>query len=319
MSRGRPRARLGPAALLAAALVAAPLAHAQQTRTTHVVDDIYMITGAGGNVTVSLGDDGVLVVDAGAARMSDALIAAIRELSDQTIRYVVNTSALPGHTGGNPALRSAGDTFTGGNATVVGGVDEGASVIAHENTLHRLAGGPDATPAEWPTDTFYVDTHDLYFNGEPVEMRHQPAAVDDTNLIVHFRRSDVVSTGDVFRLDSYPVIDLDNGGSIDGILDALNGLVELAIPDTLAEGGTLLVPGHGRICDEGDLVRYRDMITIIRDRVQALLDEGRTLEEVKAARPSYEYDSRYGATSGAWTTEMFIEAVYESLAADTAR
>lgn len=318
MRRGRIRARLEPAALLAAVLAAAPLAHAQQTRTTHVVDDIYMITGAGGNVTVSLGDDGVLVVDAGAAQMSDALIAAIRELSDRTIRYVVNTSALSEHTGGNPAVRSAGDTFTGGNATVVGGVDEGASVIAHENTLHRLAGGPDAAPAEWPTDTFYVDTHDLYFNGEPVEMTYQPAAVDDTNLIVHFRRSDVVSTGDVFRLDSYPVIDLDNGGSIDGILDALNGLVELAIPDTLAEGGTLLVPGHGRICDEGDLVRYRDMITIIRDRVQALLDEGRTLEEVQAERPSYEYDSRYGSTSGAWTTQMFIEAVYESLAADTA-
>ena len=164
-----------------------------------------------------------------------------------------------------------------------------------------------------PTETFYVDKVDLYFNGEPVELLLSAGRVDDTNVAVHFRRSDVLVTGDVFRLDSYPVIDLDNGGSIQGVLDALNSFIELTVSDTLSEGGTLIVPGHGRICDEADLVRYRDMLTIIRDRIQALKEDGKTLAQIKAAKPTLDYDSRYGTTSGAWTTEKFIDAVYASL------
>src|SRR3970282_663780 len=120
---------------------------------------------------------------------------------------------------------------------------------------------------------------------------YQPNAVDDTNLIVHFRRSDVISTGDIFRLDGYPVIDLENGGSIDGVLAALNGLVDLAVSDVLSEGGTLLIPGHGRICDEADLVRYRDMLTIVRDRIRTLVGRGRTLDESKARRPTLDSSS----------------------------
>jgi cyclase len=284
-----------------------------QTRTTHVVDGIYMITGAGGNVTVSVGKNGIMLIDAGAEGMSDALLAAIREISDGPIRYIINTSAHPEHTGGNADVRLAGQTFTGGNATVVGGVDVGAAVVGHERTLFKLASLPGLAPDALPTETFYVAKHDLYFNNEPVEMMYQPGATDDTNLIVHFRRSDVISTGDIFRLDSYPVIDLDSGGSIDGVLAALNRLVDLAVSDTLAEGGTLIVPGHGRICDEGDLVRYRDMVTVIRDRIKAMADRGKSLAEVKAAQPTLDYDSRWGATSGDWTTDMFIEAVYNSL------
>jgi glyoxylase-like metal-dependent hydrolase (beta-lactamase superfamily II) len=283
------------------------------TRTTHVVGGIYMISGAGGNVTVSVGDSGILIVDAGAADASDALLAAIHDISDKPLRYIVNSSALPEHSGGNAAIRVAGQTFTGGNATVVGGVDEGAAIVGHERTLFRLADLPDVPPAALPTETFFVSKHDLYFNDEPVELMYQPSAVDDTNVIVHFRRSDVISTGDIFRMDSYPFIDLENGGSIDGVLDSLNFFIELAVSDTLAEGGTLIVPGHGRVCDEGDLVRYRDMVTIIRDRIKAMVAAGKTLQQVKASRPTLDSASRWGATSGPWTTDMFIEAVYNSL------
>jgi glyoxylase-like metal-dependent hydrolase (beta-lactamase superfamily II) len=315
MSAGARRAAFrGLGALgIAVALIASPNAQAQDTRTTHVVDGIYLITGAGGNVTVSVGESGILVVDSGSPEMSDALLAAVRAISDETIRYVVNTSALPEHTGGNATIRLAGDTFTGGNATVVGGVDVGAAIVAHENTLLRLTALTSLPFDALPTETFFVPKLDLYFNAEPVELMYQPNAVDDTNLVVHFRRSDVISTGDIFRLDSYPVIDLESGGSIDGIIAALNGLVDLAVSDTLAEGGTLIIPGHGRICDEADLVRYRDMVTIIRDRIRTLVGRGRTLDEIKAAQPTLDYDSRFGSTAGPWTTDLFIEAVYRSL------
>jgi glyoxylase-like metal-dependent hydrolase (beta-lactamase superfamily II) len=271
-----------------------------------------MIAGAGGNVTVSTGDSGIMVVDSGSAAMGDALLAAIREISGGPIRYILNTSVAPDHIGGNQTLRRAGATFTGGNATVVGGVDVGAAIVAHEAALLRLAGSSVPTEAQ-PTETFYVQKVDFYFNGEPVEAMYQPNAGDDTNVVVHFRRSDVISTGDVFRLDSYPVVDVENGGTIDGVLDALNGIIDLAVTQVLSEGGTLIIPGHGRVCDEADVVRYRDMVTIIRDRVQALVDRGQSLEQVKAARPSLDYDSRYGAATSEWTSDDFIEAVYRSL------
>ena len=308
--------KLGCLTLLALASYAVS---AQALRTTHVVGGIYLISGAGGNVTISVGDSGIMVVDSGSAELSADLLDAIEAVSDGTIRYVVNTSLHPDHVGGNAAVRAAGDTFTGGNATVVGGVDEGAAVVGHESMLMRMAMSSEYGPELQPTETFFVPRLDLYFNNEPVEIIYQPNANDDTNVIVHFRRSDVIATGDVFRLDGYPVIDLEHGGSIQGVLASLNRLVELAVSDTLAEGGTLIIPGHGRICDEGDLVRYRDMLTVIRDRVQAWIDRGDSLSEIKRAGPSFEYDSRYGATRGEWTTEMFIEAVYASLMADAER
>lgn len=285
-----------------------------ETRTTHVAGNIHVITGAGGNVTVSVGESGIWLVDAGAADTADDLLAAIDALSDGTIRYIVNTSVLPEHMGGNPAVRAAGDTFTGGNATVVGGVDEGAEIIGHENALLRLAMA--GTPSNrLPTETFFVPRLDKYFNGEPLEIFHRPNAVDDTNLVIHFRRSDVIATGDVFRLDRYPTIDLANGGSIGGILDTLNWLVDLAVTDKLAEGGTLLVPGHGRIADEGDLVRYRDMLTVIRDRVAAMIERNRSLREILRAGLTLEYESRWGRDPD-WTGEDFVTAVYESLLND---
>ncbi len=281
------------------------------TRTTHVAGNVHMITGTGGNVAVSVGDTGVLLVDAGSADAAPELLAAIESLSDSTIQFIVNTSVAEDRIGGNLLIRGAGDTFTGGNATVVGGVDEGAEVIGHENALLRLslAGIP---PERLPTETFFVPKLDKYFNGEPVEIYYRPRAVDDTNLVVHFRRSDVIVTGDVFRLDRYPTIDLEHGGSIDGILDTLNWLVDLAVTDKLAEGGTLLVPGHGRIADEGDLVRYRDMLTVIRDRVNTMIQRGHSLRDVQRMDLTLEYESRWGRDRD-WTGDDFVAAVYQSL------
>lgn len=311
--------RNGPFAIVAAGIVsiagtlgAASAAHAQ-LRTTHVAGNIYMITGAGGNVAVSVGTSGIMVVDSGSAAAAEALLAEIRKTSHSALRYIINTSVAPEHTGGNQRLRSAGATFTGGNATVVGGVDVGAAIVAHEAALLRVSEAGGVPVEAQPTETFYVPKYDLYFNGEPVELQHQRNALDDTNVTVHFRRSDVIVTGDIFRMDGYPVIDLGHGGSIDGVLNALNSFIDLAVSDTLAEGGTLLIPGHGRICDEGDLVRYRDMVTIIRDRIDALKKNGKTLAQVKAAKPTLDYDSRWGRATGPWTTDMFIDAVYASV------
>ncbi len=284
----------------------------QSLRTTHVEGPIWLISGAGGNVVVSAGDNGILLVDSGSAEYSADLLQEIESISDGTIRYIVNTRLHPDRVGGNAALRAAGDTFTGGNATQIGGVDVGAAVIGHENLMLRMVLDADYDAGLQPTETFFVPRFDLYFNSEPVEVIHQPNAIDDTNLIVHFRRSDVIAAGDVFRLDSWPYIDLDNGGSIDGVLDSLNDLVDLAVADTLSEGGTLIVPGRGRICDEGDLVRYRDMVTVIRDRIRTWMDRGMSLDEIRQAEPAFEYESRYGRRDD-WTAEMFIEAVYLSL------
>ncbi len=285
----------------------------QSLRTTHVEGPIWLISGAGGNVVVSAGDNGILLVDSGSAEYSADLLRAIESISDGTIRYIVNTRLHPDRVGGNAAIRAAGDTFTGGNATQIGGVDVGAAVIGHENLLLRMVLDADFGVELQPTETFFVPRFDLYFNNEPVEVIYQPNAMDDTNSVVHFRRSDVIAAGDVFRLDSWPYIDLDNGGSIEGVLDALNNLLDIAIADTLSEGGTLIVPGHGRICDESDLLRYRDMVTIVHDRIRAWMDRGMSLEEIKQAEPAFEYDSRYGQGRDDWTTEMFVEAVYLSL------
>jgi len=154
---------------------------------------------------------------------------------------------------------------------------------------------------------------EFFFNGEPVFMYHVPAAHTDGDSIVFFRRSDVIATGDVYRTDSYPVVDLEKGGTVQGVIDALNLVLDLAVPAHHEEGGTFIVPGHGRISDEFDVLEYRDMVTIIRDRIQAMISKGMTLDQVKAARPTRDYDPRYGAATGAWTTDKFIEAVYRSL------
>jgi glyoxylase-like metal-dependent hydrolase (beta-lactamase superfamily II) len=169
-------------------------------------------------------------------------------------------------------------------------------------------------PSEyWPTDTFSTPKKELFINGEGIQIIHEPAAHTDGDTIIFFRRSDVISTGDVFIKTGYPVVDIANGGSINGIIKALNEIIDLAIPREKQEGGTMIIPGHGRLCDEADVVEYRDMLTIIRDRVQDMIKKGMTLEQVEAARPTLDYDPLYGSASGPVTTKMFVENVYYSL------
>jgi cyclase len=283
-----------------------------------VQGNVYMLVGMGGNVTLQIGDEGVLFVDTQYAQLSDKILKAVRQLSNKPIRYVINTNVDADHTGGNENIRKAGSTIAGGNfAGNIADAGEGAGIIAHENVLNRMS-SPTGTQAStpyggWPTDTFFTKKKELFFNGEAIQVLHQPAAHTDGDSIVFFRRSDVISTGDVFNTTGYPVIDMDKGGGINGILDALNYIIDLAVPREKQEGGTMIIPGHGRLCDEADVVEYRDMLTIVRDRIQDMVQKGMTLPQVKTAKPTRDYDARYGADSGPWTTDMFVEAVYQTL------
>jgi glyoxylase-like metal-dependent hydrolase (beta-lactamase superfamily II) len=288
-----------------------------EIHTLHVRDDIYMLVGAGGNITVQLGEDGVLLVDTQYAPLSDRIIDAIAELSDKPIRYIIDTHYHPDHVGGNENLRLAGNTVVGGNMPgAVPYSGDGAQVVAHENVLLRLSGamGGDASPSGlWPTNTFFNDEKRIYYNGEGIRIIHMPAAHTDGDVIVFFRRSDVIAVGDVFRTTGYPVIDLAGGGSYEGTVDALNYVKNLIIPVYGQDGGTLVIPGHGRLSGFGDVLDFREMVIVIHDRLRSMIDAGMTLEEVKAAQPTKDYDPVYGATTGFWTTENFIEAAYRSL------
>jgi len=306
-------------ALAAMGWMATPQNQTFENVEVHVLPvqgNVYMLVGAGGNITVQAGNEGVLLVDTSFEQMSDKVVAAIRNLSDKPIRYIINTHAHPDHVGGNAPIAKLGMTIAGGNMGT--GASNSAAIIAHENVLNRMSAptGQQAptVSAAWPTDTYFTKKKELFFNGEPIEIFHEPSAHTDGDSLVFFRHSDVISAGDLFVTTTYPVIDLQRGGNIQGIIGALNHILDIAIPKEKQEGGTYVIPGHGRLCDEADVLEYRDMVTIIRDRIQDLVKKGMTLDQVKAARPTLDYDGRYGAKTGFWTTDMFIEAVYRSLA-----
>ena len=272
-----------------------------------VQGNVYMLVGAGGNIAVQIGDEGVLVVDTGLAAMSDKVLAAIKKLSPKPIRYVINTHLHPDHTGGNEVIAKAGSTTAGGTATI----------MSHENTLSRMSaplGKPGAAaPGMWPTDTFFPEEKDFFFNDEAVMLYHDPAAHTDGDAIVFLRRSDVVVAGDIFITTGYPVIDSQSGGSVQGVIAGLNRILDLTVPRHEQEGGTYVIPGHGHLCDESEVLEYRDMVVIIKDRIEDMVKRGLTVEQVKAAKPTLDYDLHYGADSGPWTTAMFIEAVYNDV------
>lgn len=285
-----------------------------------VQGNVYLLAGAGGNVTVQVGRSGVLVVDTGSAQKTGKILAAVRKLSDKPVRYIINTQADDDHTGGNENFAKTFGSVT--TVSVVNTPGSSASqtvqIYAHDNVLARMSatnGGHPARPGTaWPTETYIGDEKELYFNGEAVLMYHIAAAHTDGDTIVQFRGSDVVAAGDILDMMRYPVIDLRRGGSIQGVIDGLNRILDIAVPAHHEEGGTYVIPGHGRLCDEFDVVEYRDMVTIIRDRIRALIKKGMTLEQVKAARPTRDYDPEFGSNVSAWTTDMFVEAAYRSLA-----
>jgi glyoxylase-like metal-dependent hydrolase (beta-lactamase superfamily II) len=277
-----------------------------------VQGNVYLLAGGGANMTVQAGDDGVLLVDAGDGKATDKVIAAIRKLSNKPIRFIVDTNANLDHMGGNESLAALGKAAGGGRASDSGG--PGAMVFAQQKVLAAVSapsGQKGLMPVGgWPTES-YPEWKELSLNNEAIQIFHVPAAHSDGDSLVFFRRSDVIATGDIFVTTTFPVID--RGGSINGVIAGLNRILEITIPKDWQEGGTMVIPGHGRICDEADVVEYRDMVTIIRDRIQDLIKKGMTLDQVKAARPTLEYDSRYGSDSGRWTTSMFIEAAYRNL------
>jgi len=281
-----------------------------------VQNNVYAIFGAGGNITVQVGPQGPVLVDAGLAGTSEKIIALIKTLSPLPIRGIINTHMHADHSGGNQALSTSGG-FASGGTTGAGRAD--ATVYSHENVLLRMSGAlgkEKVDQALWPANTFFNARKEVYLNGEAIELLHQPQAHTDGDLIAFFRRSDVVATGDIFVMNSFPVVDRARGGTINGLIAALNATLDIVIPAPTQERGTMIVPGHGRLADEHDLLEYRDMVTIIRDRVQHMIDKGMTLEQVRMARPAFEYESRWGAATGPWTTAMFVEAVYSSLKED---
>jgi glyoxylase-like metal-dependent hydrolase (beta-lactamase superfamily II) len=246
------------------------------------------------------------------------VLAAVRQLTPRPVRFIINTHSHTDHVGGNERIGASGVPLSGRGVAQVGAGNTAprAEIIAHEETLNRMsapAGSVAPFPvAAWPTATFSGTHKEFFYNGEGVQLVHVPSAHTDGDTLVFFRRSDVIATGDVFSTVSYPVIDVQRGGNISGALDGLNQLLALVIAGEKTEGGTMLVPGHGRISDEADLVEYRDMVTIIRDRIQDMVKRGLTLAQVKAANPTMEYDGLYGNAPG-WTKDQFVEAVYNSL------
>jgi glyoxylase-like metal-dependent hydrolase (beta-lactamase superfamily II) len=319
-----------------------------------VSGNIWMLVGAGANIAVSIGRDGVLLVDAGTEQMADRVIDVVNRISralsaspmpvtpcvgvrcrefqspwgwaspaineiitspaaPQPIRYVINTSIDPDHVGGNTKIVRAGVTYTGGNLANSGAVPTGAGLISHENVLTRMA---ETLPGdELPTETYRLSTFKLshFFNGEGVQMFHVPNAHTDGDSLVYFRYSDVIAAGDIMSTETYPVIDLEKGGNIQGIIDGLNKILEIGIPEFRTQGGTMVIPGHGRLSDIADVTYYRDMLWTVRDRIQDAIGRGLTLQQVKDAKLTMDFDGRWGATSGRWTTDMFIEAVYRNL------
>jgi glyoxylase-like metal-dependent hydrolase (beta-lactamase superfamily II) len=325
-----------------------------------VQGNIFMLVADGTNITVSVGRDGIAIVNTGSAQMTDKVLAALTDLARtvaspqatnncfgancpgisswsspyfntviasprpaRPVRYVINTSAAPEHVGGNARIAASASFRRAGGAAGFGGavrdLGQTATIVAHEGVLSTMSTPKDkaaaAPEAAWPVDTFFDEFHKLseYVNGDPVILYSAPAANTDGDSFVFFRHSEVIAAGNLFSTISYPLIDVDKGGSIQGVIDGLNHILDLAVAEYRAQGGTWIVPGRGRLSDTADVASYRNMLVMIRDRIRDLQKKGMTLQQVKAARPTLDFDGRYGSSVGSWTTEMFVEAVFRSL------
>ena len=336
-----------------AKLIADQSPHDGQVHVLPVQGNVYMLVADGTNITASLGPEGVTLVNTGSAQMSDKVIAAVNQLAKSVvaptpantcfgancpgmwgwsspyfnavissptpappIRYIVNTNDAADYSAGNATLVAAGSNNRSGGFGAAVETVEGAAVVAQENVLNRMSDKKPMPPAAaLPTVTYFDDFYKFpaFFNGEPIIAYHPPAAITDGDSFVYFRRSDVIAAGDILSSVSYPVIDLAKGGSVQGEIAALNAILDLAVAEYRSQGGTWIVPGHGRLSDVGDVASYRNMMVIIRDRIRDAINRGMTLAQVKAAKLTLDFDGRWGSTTGPWTTDMFIEAVYKSL------
>ena len=273
--------------------------------------NLYMIAGAGGNIGVQIGSDGVVLVNSGSGAATTEVLAAIKKLTDLQIRYIINADAGADFVGGNEKLAKSGLNVLNG-AT-------GAAILAHESVLRRMSGrnAKPSYPGEaWPTEAFLTTRYAFRMNDEGIEVFYQPAGHSDADSLVLFRKSDVVVAGDILDTTRFPLIDVANGGSIQGEIDALNRLIELTItpiPFIYKDVGTYVIPGHGRLCLQLDVVDYRDMVVVVRDVIADLIKQGKTLDQIKAAHPAKPYETEYGTQEG--STSAFVEAVYRSLTA----
>jgi glyoxylase-like metal-dependent hydrolase (beta-lactamase superfamily II) len=288
-----------------------------EVHSLHVQGNVWMLHGGGVNAAVQIGEEGVLVVDTMTAALADKLVAEIKKLAgNKPIRWIVNTQLDPDHTGGNAKVAEAGESIIAGNFAGQAGQAAAnfAKVLTHENVEARLVKVQPALPTQaLPTDTFFTDEFEMHFNGEAVQFIHVPNAHTDGDVMVFFRKSDVLVAGDAFNTVTFPVVDMEDGGSLNGVVKTLNRILDITVPEDKQEGGTYVIPGHGRLTDEADVVEYRDMMTIIRDRIKNAIDKGMTLEQVKAARLVRDYEGRYGAERGAATADALVETAYRSL------
>jgi glyoxylase-like metal-dependent hydrolase (beta-lactamase superfamily II) len=306
-----------------------PEPHDGNIHTWPIRQNVYMLIGDGGNIVVQTGDQGAFVVDTGEGTLSQAVLGAIRTLTNHPIQFIANTSFRPEHTGGNAVLGAAGqDPSLPGSFFLVqsprgvtGFFDDPlahATMIAHANVQVRMQAAGAAAGAV-PADTYLEERRRKFHNGDAIELFYQPNAVSDGDSLVYFRGADVIVAGDIFSTTRYPVIDLKSGGSVQGLIAALNDILDRTVYRHQGEGGTYIVPGHGYLADEHEVVEYRDMVVIVRDRVKTLIDAGATVQQAKAARVTADYDAQFGANTGPWTTDMFVEAVYTSLKAAPAK
>lgn len=278
----------------------------------HVQGNVYLVSGGGGNTALQVGEQGVVVVDTKLNAASDELIALIEENFDVPIRWIVNTHLHADHVGGNAALAAVGSPI-GASPSAGSSVSDPAPIYSHIGVTIGMVTADDVELESLPGNTYTSGSMEFYANGESVQLIHQPNAHTSGDSLVFFRQSNVLVAGDIFTIQRYPFIDVDNGGSIRGIIDALNNMLAIIIPNINQQGGTYVIPGHGRITDEYEVVNYRDMLTIIYERIEDAIARGLSLEEVKAARLSREYDPLYGSDTGFWTSEQFIETIYAEL------